>query len=84
MGRHPCDRVSGRPAVLLSGFVLWQSKGPNPLLPLRVVRNRNRAGSFITILLAVTGMFGTFLFLTYLLQTIDHYSPSRPASPSSR
>ena len=62
-------------AVLLSAFVLWQSKGPNPLLPLRVVRNRNRAGSFMTILLAVTGMFGTFLFLTYLLQTIDHYSP---------
>ena len=61
--------------LLLSAFVLWQSKGPNPLLPLRVVRNRNRAGSFITILLAVTGMFGTFLFLTYLLQTIDHYSP---------
>ena len=26
-------------------------------------------------MLAVTGMFGTFLFLTYLLQTIDHYSP---------
>ena len=61
--------------VLLSAFVLWQSKGPNPLLPLRVVRNRNRAGSFTTILLAVTGMFGTFLFLTYLLQTIDHFSP---------
>ena len=61
--------------VLLSAFVLWQSKGPNPLLPLRVLRNRNRAGSFLTILLAVTGMFGTFLFLTYLLQTIDHFSP---------
>ena len=62
-------------AVLLGAFIVWQSKGPNPLLPLRVLRNRNRAGSFITILLAVTGMFGTFLFLTYLLQTIDHYSP---------
>jgi EmrB/QacA subfamily drug resistance transporter len=62
-------------AVLLGAFIVWQSKGPNPLLPLRVLRNRNRAGSFITILMAVTGMFGTFLFLTYLLQTIDHYSP---------
>ncbi len=62
-------------AILLGAFIVWQSKGPNPLLPLRVLRNRNRAGSFITILLAVTGMFGTFLFLTYLLQTIDHYSP---------
>jgi EmrB/QacA subfamily drug resistance transporter len=60
--------------VLLGAFILWQSKGPNPLLPLRVLRNRNRAGSFLTIMLAVTGMFGTFLFLTYLLQTIDHYS----------
>jgi EmrB/QacA subfamily drug resistance transporter len=61
--------------VLLGAFIVWQSKGPNPLLPLRVLRNRDRAGSFIVILLAVTGMFGTFLFLTYLLQTIDHYSP---------
>jgi EmrB/QacA subfamily drug resistance transporter len=61
--------------VLLTSFVIWQSKGPNPLLPLRVLRNRNRAGSFLTILLAVTGMFGTFLFLTYLLQTVKHYSP---------
>ena len=62
-------------AVLLGSFILWQSKGPNPLLPLRVLKNRNRAGSFLTITLAVTAMFGTFLFLTYLLQTIDHYSP---------
>jgi EmrB/QacA subfamily drug resistance transporter len=61
--------------VLLGAFILWQSKGPNPLLPLRVLKNRNRAGSYITILLAVTGMFGTFLFLTYLLQNVDHYSP---------
>ena len=61
--------------VLLAAFILWQSKGPNPLLPLRILRSRNRAGSFLTIMLAVTAMFGTFLFLTYLLQTIDHYSP---------
>jgi EmrB/QacA subfamily drug resistance transporter len=61
--------------ILLTGFIFWQSKGPNPLLPLRVLKNRNRAGSFLTIMLAIVGMFGTFLFLTYLLQTIDHYSP---------
>ncbi len=61
--------------VLITGFILWQRKGPNPLLPLRVLANRNRAGSFLTIMLAVTGMFGTFLFLTYLLQGIDRYSP---------
>ncbi len=62
-------------AVLLAGFIVWQSRGPHPLLPLRVLRNRNRAGSFLTIMLSIIAMFGTFLFLTYLLQTVDHYSP---------
>ena len=61
--------------VLLIAFIVWQGKGPNPLLPLRVLADRNRSGSYLTIMLAVTAMFGTFLFLTYLLQTIDHYSP---------
>lgn len=61
--------------LLLACFVVWQAKGPNPLLPLRVLKNRNRAGSFLTIMLAQIGLFGTFLFLTYLLQTVDHFSP---------
>ena len=62
-------------AALLACFIFWQSKGPNPLLPLRVLNNRNRGGALLVIMLAVTGMFGTFLFLTYLLQGVDHYSP---------
>jgi len=62
-------------AFLLGCFVAWQAKGPNPLLPLRILKNRNRAGSFLTIVLAQLGLFGTFLFLTYLLQTVDHFSP---------
>ena len=61
--------------ILLASFVVWQARGPNPLLPLRVLRNRNRAGAFLTIMLAQIGLFGTFLFLTYLLQTVDHFSP---------
>jgi predicted MFS family arabinose efflux permease len=60
---------------LLGCFVVWQAKGPNPLLPLRILKNRNRAGSFLTIVLAQLGLFGIFLFLTYLLQTVDHFSP---------
>jgi EmrB/QacA subfamily drug resistance transporter len=61
--------------LLLGCFVIWQAKGPNPLLPLRILRNRNRAGAFLTIVLAQLGLFGIFLFLTYLLQTVDHFSP---------
>ena len=64
--------------VLLAAFILVAEQG-DPIHPPRCafLRNRNRAGSFLTIMLAVTGMFGTFLFLTYLLQTIDHYSASQ-------
>jgi EmrB/QacA subfamily drug resistance transporter len=61
--------------ALLGLFVLVQVKVANPLLPMRILANRNRAGAFMTIILAVLGMYGTFLFLTYLLQTVDHYSP---------
>jgi EmrB/QacA subfamily drug resistance transporter len=55
--------------ALLGLFVLVQLKVSSPLLPLRILANRNRTGSFLTIVLAVLGMYGTFLFLTYLLQT---------------
>ncbi|MGZ3099882.1 MFS transporter [Streptomyces sp. H72] len=63
--------------VLLVVFVWWQTRAPNPLLPLHVVRDRNRAGCFLTMMLAVVGMFGMFLFMTYYLQEILGYSPLR-------
>jgi EmrB/QacA subfamily drug resistance transporter len=62
-------------AVLLAAFVFVQSRVASPLLPLRILTDRNRAGAFVTIVLAVLAMFGTFLALTYLLQTVDGYSP---------
>ncbi len=61
--------------VLLGLFALVQTKVAHPLLPLRILADRNRGGSFLTIIFAVFGMYGTFLFLTYLLQTVDDYSP---------
>ena len=33
-------------AVLLAAFVLWQTKGPSPLLPLRILRNGIAPGRF--------------------------------------
>ncbi|MGW5369170.1 DHA2 family efflux MFS transporter permease subunit [Streptomyces sp. NPDC004009] len=64
-------------AVLLAVFVRWQTRAPSPLLPLHIVRDRNRAGCFLTMMLAVIGMFGLFLFMTYYLQVILGYSPVR-------
>jgi EmrB/QacA subfamily drug resistance transporter len=61
--------------VLLAAFVVVESKVKAPLLPLRVVTDRNRGGVYLSLGLAIIGMFGLFLFLTYYLQQIKGYSP---------
>ncbi|MGA5816812.1 MFS transporter [Kitasatospora sp. NPDC094028] len=62
-------------AVLLTAFVLVERRVKAPLLPLRVVLDRNRGGVYLSLGLAVIGMFGLFLFLTYYLQVVRGYSP---------
>jgi predicted MFS family arabinose efflux permease len=61
--------------VLLAAFALVESKVRSPLLPLRVVTNRNRGGVYMSLGLAIIAMFGLFLFLTYYLQVVKGYSP---------
>ncbi|MFC7309476.1 MFS transporter [Streptomyces monticola] len=61
--------------VLLAAFVWWQKRAPSPLLPLHIIKDRNRAGCFLTMGLATIGMFALFLFLTYYLQGVLQYSP---------
>ncbi|WAL96078.1 MFS transporter [Streptomyces sp. Je 1-369] len=62
-------------AVLLAAFVLTEAKVKSPLLPLRVLTERNRGGVYMSLGLAVIAMFGLFLFLTYYLQIVQGYSP---------
>ncbi|MEU0626514.1 MFS transporter [Streptomyces sp. NPDC005989] len=64
-------------AVLLLSFVLTESRVKSPLLPLRVLLDRNRGGVYLSLGLAVIAMFGLFLFLTYYLQVVKGYSPIR-------
>jgi EmrB/QacA subfamily drug resistance transporter len=61
--------------VLLAAFAVVESRVKAPLLPLRVVADRNRGGVYLSLGLAVIGMFGLFLFLTYYLQVVKGYSP---------
>ena len=61
-------------AVLLTVFVVLQQRVANPLLPLRILTDRNRGGAFLAMFAAAAGMFGIFLFLTYYLQLILGYS----------
>ena len=60
--------------VLLTTFVIVESRASKPLLPLHVVTDRNRGGAYLSLGLAVVGMFGMFLFLTYYLQIVKEYS----------
>jgi EmrB/QacA subfamily drug resistance transporter len=60
--------------VLLIAFVLVERRSATPLLPLRVVLDRNRGGSFLASLLVGIALFGTFLFLTYYMQAVLGYS----------
>ena len=56
-------------------FALWQGRAAHPLLPPRVVLDRNRGGAYLSMLIAAAGLFGIFLFLTYYLQQTLGYSP---------
>jgi EmrB/QacA subfamily drug resistance transporter len=61
--------------ALLAGFVFWQGRAASPLLPRRVVADRNRGGAYLAVLVTGAGMFGIFLFLTYYMQQTLGYSP---------
>ncbi|MCL5047672.1 MAG: MFS transporter [Firmicutes bacterium] len=60
--------------VLLIVFVVTEIRINHPLLPMRVVLDRNRGGSFMASFLAGIGLFAMFLFLTYYLQESLGYS----------
>jgi EmrB/QacA subfamily drug resistance transporter len=62
-------------AALLGAFAGWQGRAAHPLLPPRVVLDRNRGGAYTSMFIASAGLFGIFLFLTYYLQQTLGYSP---------
>jgi EmrB/QacA subfamily drug resistance transporter len=61
--------------VLLISFVVIESKVTNPMMPLRVVTERNRGGSYLGSLIVGAGLFSMFLFLGLYLQNILGFSP---------
>jgi EmrB/QacA subfamily drug resistance transporter len=61
--------------LLLAVFAVLETRSRNPLLPLRVVTNRNRGASFLSIGIAGAAILALLLFLTYYLQQGRGYSP---------
>ena len=62
-------------AVLIVAFFFIESRAVSPLLPLRVLRDRNRGTSYATNLVVGVGMFAMFLFLGLYLQVVKGMSP---------
>jgi len=63
--------------ALLTAFAVWQSRAAQPLLPPRVVLERNRSGAYLASFINGAGIFGIFLFLIYYLQVSLGYSAVR-------
>nr|WP_228816314.1 MFS transporter [Nocardia transvalensis] len=62
-------------AVLLAVFAWLETRVAHPLLPLRIVLDRTRGASYLTVFVMGIGMFAIFLFLTYYMQLTLGYSP---------
>ena len=61
--------------VLLTAFVLIERRVKHPLMPLHIVWDRARGGSYAALLVTGAGIFAVFLFLTYFMQLNLAFSP---------
>jgi len=64
-------------AVLLLAFVTIEARSDHPILPFRLLADRNRAASYLVMLGLAGSIFAVSFFLTQLLQTVFGYSPLR-------
>jgi EmrB/QacA subfamily drug resistance transporter len=60
--------------VLLVAFGIIEVRSRHALLPMRVLRNRDRSGAYLIMLCVGTALFGMFFFLTLFLQNVWGYS----------
>jgi len=64
-------------AVLLAAFAVIETRSRYPLLPIRLLRSRDRSGAFLISLCLGTAILGMFFFLTVFLQEVWGYSALR-------
>ena len=76
-GDGPVLASLGAGAVLIVSFVLIELRGGHPLLPMRLLADRDRSGAYLIMLCVGTAMFGMFFFLTLFTQTVLGYSAIR-------
>jgi EmrB/QacA subfamily drug resistance transporter len=65
----------GGAVVLLAGFIVWELKYTNAMLPLKFFKNMSFTGANVAMMLVHFGMVGAFFFLGQFLQSVQGYSP---------
>jgi predicted MFS family arabinose efflux permease len=60
--------------VLLVAFGFIEVRSKHALVPMRVLRSRDRTGAYLIMLCVGTALFGIFFFLTIFLQNVWGYS----------
>src|ERR671934_437094 len=61
-------------AALLAGFIAWESRTAEPLMPFSIFRLRTVVGANVAGLIMGTAMFAMFLMLTLYMQQVLGYS----------
>jgi predicted MFS family arabinose efflux permease len=69
-------------AALLVTFVGAQARGRSPLLPLRLLTERNRGGAYLAVLFIGGGLMGTFYLATLYMQQVMGFGPLRSGAAS--
>jgi EmrB/QacA subfamily drug resistance transporter len=62
-------------ALLVAGFVAWELRTRQPMLPMYLFRSRGFTLTNAASLLMFFGMFGSIFLLAQFLQVVQHYSP---------
>ena len=61
--------------LLLVIFYFEEKRAKYPLMPLHVIKERNRGGSYLGMLIVGAGLFSMFLFLGLYLQVVLRWTP---------
>lgn len=64
-------------ALLLAAFVVREQRASHPLIPLAIFRSRQITAANVMMLLAASGLYGIFFFLTQYMQYLQGWSPLR-------
>jgi EmrB/QacA subfamily drug resistance transporter len=61
--------------ALLAGFIVWEQRTPEPMMPLRLFRSRNFTVGNLTTLTLYAGLGVATFFLVLFVQQVDGYTP---------